>query len=100
MTHRGDLTPLSEGVMNTSRPRKLSLKAMRPVHRIVGTIILSFTLYFGTTGLMIQTIDLRAIASHAAATDPEMMAIRESIDGSGNYAVIEPTDYAAAALPQ
>lgn len=99
MTRRGELTPLSEGVMNTSHRRNLSLKAMRPVHRIVGTIILLFTLYFGTTGLMIQTIDLRAIASHAAATDPEMMAIRESIDGSGNYAVIEATDYAAAALP-
>jgi uncharacterized iron-regulated membrane protein len=73
---------------------------MRPIHRIVGTIILAFTLYFGVTGLIIQLIDLRAIASDAAATDPEMLAIRESIYGTSNFAVIEPTDYAAAALPE
>jgi len=60
---------------------------------------MAFTLYIGVTGLIIQSIDLRAIASHAAATDPEMMAIQESIDGSGNYEVIAPADYAAAALP-
>jgi hypothetical protein len=72
---------------------------VRPIHRIVATIIMAFTLYIGTTGLMIQSVDLRAIASHAAATDPEMMAIRESLDGTGNFAVIQPTDYAAAALP-
>ena len=86
--------------MNTARSRNSSVKGMRPVHRIIGTVILLFTLYLAVTGLIIQTVDLRAIASRAAATDPEMMAIRESIDGSGNYAVIEPTDYAAAALPQ
>jgi uncharacterized iron-regulated membrane protein len=73
---------------------------MRPIHRIVGTIILAFTLYFGVTGSILQMIDLRTIVSHAAATDPEMMAIRESIDGTPNFIVIEPTDYAAAALPQ
>jgi uncharacterized iron-regulated membrane protein len=73
---------------------------MRPIHRIVGTIILVFTLYFGVTGSIVQMIDLRTIASHAAATDPDMMAIRESIDGTPNFAVIQPTDYAAAALPE
>ena len=86
--------------MDAPGPKKRSGKGVRPIHRIAGTILLLFTLYFGVTGLMIQTIDLRAIASRAAATDPEMTAIRESIDGTGNYAVIEPTDYAAAALPQ
>jgi uncharacterized iron-regulated membrane protein len=84
--------------MNTARSTNSSGKSIRPLHRIIGTVILLFTMYFALTGLTIQTIDLRAIASRAAATDPEMMAIRESIDGSGNYAVIEPTDYAAAAL--
>ncbi len=79
---------------------KLGGNAMRPIHRIVGTIILVFTLYFGVTGSTVQLIDLRTIASHAAATDPDMLAIRESIDGTPNYAVIEPTDYAAAALPE
>ncbi len=28
------------------------------------------------------------------------MAIRESLDGTGNFSVIQPTDYAAAALPE
>ena len=79
---------------------RLGGNAMRPIHRIAGTIILVFTLYFGVTGSTVQLIDLRTIASHAAATDPDMMAIRESIDGTPNYAVIEPTDYAAAALPE
>jgi len=79
---------------------KLGGNAMRPIHRIVGTIILVFTFYFGVTGSTVQLIDLRTIASHAAATDPDMLAIRESIDGTPNYAVIEPTDYAAAALPE
>jgi uncharacterized iron-regulated membrane protein len=79
---------------------KLGGNAMRPIHRVAGTIILVFTLYFGVTGSTVQLIDLRTIASHAAATDPDMRAIRESIDGTPNYAVIEPTDYAAAALPE
>jgi uncharacterized iron-regulated membrane protein len=83
-----------------SLPNKLRGKGMRPIHRILGTILLAFTLYFGVTGSILQTIDLRTIASHAAATDPDMMAIRESIDGEPNFIVIEPTDYAAAALPQ
>jgi hypothetical protein len=79
---------------------KVRTTKVRPIHRIVGTVILLFTLYIGVTGLMIQSVDLRAIASHAAATDPEMMAIRESIDGTDNFAVIRPTDYAATALPE
>jgi uncharacterized iron-regulated membrane protein len=87
-------------IIDKPLPKKLSGKGVRPIHRIVGTVILAFTLYFGITGSIIQTIDLRAIASHAAATDPEMMAIRESIYGTSNFAVIEPADYAAAALPQ
>jgi uncharacterized iron-regulated membrane protein len=69
------------------------------LHRIIGTIILGFTLYFGVTGLIIQSLDLRAITAHVPATDPEMLAIRESIDGTSNFAVIQATDYAAASLP-
>lgn len=81
-------------------PNKPGGKGMRPIHRIVGTVIMAFTCYFGVTGSILQMIDLRAIASHAAATDPDMMAIRESIDGEPNFIVIQPTDYAAAALPE
>ena len=85
--------------METSLPKKPAGKGVRPIHRIVGSVIMLFTLYIGVTGTVIQTIDLKAIASHAAATDPEMQAIRESIDGTGNFSVIAPTDYAAPALP-
>jgi uncharacterized iron-regulated membrane protein len=72
---------------------------IRPVHRIVGTIILVFTLYFAVTGTMIQLVDLRAILSHAPATDPEMVQVREGINGPANYVVIQPADYAAPPLP-
>src|SRR6266702_3947583 len=82
------------------RSNLFSGKGTRPIHRIVSTIIIAFTLYFGVTGSIVQMIDLRTIASHAAATDPDMMAIRESLDGTPNYAVIEPTDYTATALPE
>jgi uncharacterized iron-regulated membrane protein len=82
-----------------TRLNKLTGKAIRPSHRITGTIIVVFTLYFSVTGSIVQMIDLRTIATHAPATDPNMMAIRESLDGTPNYAVIEPTDYAATALP-
>jgi len=58
-----------------------------------------FALYFAVTGTLVQVIDLKAILSHAPATDPNMMAIRESIDGTSNFSVIAPTDYAAPALP-
>jgi len=85
--------------MENARPSKPARKGIRPIHRMVGTIIMLFTLYIGITGLLIQSVDLKAILSHAAATDPEMQAIRESIDGTGNFSVIAPTDYAAPALP-
>src|SRR5580692_610642 len=97
---------MEKSLLNKPRGKEKSLfnklggKAMRPIHRVAGTIILVFTLYFGVTGSTVQLIDLRTIASRAAATDPDMMAIRESIDGTPNYAVIQPADYAAAALPE
>ena len=89
--------PVAQKQAVTQKP---AVKSIRPVHRILGSILCLFTLYFGTTGSLVQISDLRAIASHAAATDPEMMAIRESLDGTGNFIVIAPTDYAADALPQ
>ena len=58
-----------------------------------------FVLYFAVTGTMIQVVDLRAILSHAPATDPEMVQVREGINGPTNYVVIQPTDYAATPLP-
>lgn len=97
-------------VMNTSvrttaraedRPRtKTGSRNVRPVHRIIGTIIMVFVLYFAVTGTAIQLVDLRAILSHAPATDPEMVQVREGINGPANYVVIQPADYAAAPLPE
>ena len=57
---------------------------VRPIHRILGTIILLFTLYFAVTGTVIQFVDLRAILRHAPATDPEMVDIREGLNGPRN----------------
>lgn len=72
---------------------------IRPIHRILGTILVLFTLYFATTGTVMQLVDLRAILSHAPATDPDMVQVREGLNGPGNYVVIQPADYAAPALP-
>ena len=44
-------------------------------------------------------MDLRTLTMHVDATDPEMLAIRESLDGPPNFKVIEAADYAAPALP-
>jgi hypothetical protein len=72
----------------------------RSFHPIVATLIVAFTVYFAATGSTIQILDLRTLAMHAAATDPDMMAIRESLDGPSNFAVIKPTDDAAPVLPK
>ncbi|WP_206243710.1 PepSY-associated TM helix domain-containing protein [Novosphingobium terrae] len=68
-------------------------------HRWVGSALGLLLLYLGLTGSVVQGIDLHALLTHAPETDPEMMAIRESMDGPGNYAVIAASDYTAAALP-
>jgi uncharacterized iron-regulated membrane protein len=95
-------TLLAETISNPAIPKSkknLISKDTRALHRVIGTILMLFTLYFGATGSMIQMVDIKAVLSHAAATDPEMLAIRESIDGTPNYSVIQATDYAAPALP-
>ncbi len=75
-------------------------KNVRSYHRIVGTVVGVLALYIAITGLIIQGVDLKAVLSHTSETDPSMIAIRESIDGTSNFSVIQPTDYAAPALPQ
>lgn len=86
--------------MQSTAPRKAGSRNIRPIHRIIGVIILVFTLYIATTGTVIQLVDLRAILSHAPATDPEMVQVREGLNGPSNYVVIQPSDYAAAPLPK
>ena len=68
---------------------------MRTVHRWIAIVILVFAFWFAVTGVAIQGIDLSAILSHAPADDPNMMAIRESIDGPPNQIVIRTSDYSA-----
>jgi uncharacterized iron-regulated membrane protein len=85
--------------MDTVGRKKSGTWNVRPVHRIIGILILIGTLYLAVTGSIMQSVDLRAILSHAPATDKEMVQIREGINGPGNFAVIQPTDYGATPLP-
>ena len=71
---------------------------MRRYHRWIGTLIMVFLLWFALTGVATQAIDLSALLSQAPASNPTMMAIRESIDGPPNQIVIAPPDYDAAAF--
>lgn len=73
---------------------------MRIFHRIAGVLVLVFALYLAVTGSWIQIVDLAAITSHRPADDPNMLAIRESINGQPYYEVIAPADYSAPDLPQ
>jgi uncharacterized iron-regulated membrane protein len=71
---------------------------VRPVHRIIGSIIFLFALYLAVTGSVIQIVDLRALLTHAPGTDKEMIQIHEGLNGPTNYVVIQPTDYVATPL--
>jgi len=72
---------------------------MRSVHRNIAFLVSVFALYLGITGTLIQITDLHTLWTHAPATDPNLQAIRESINGPPNYQVIADTDYSAAELP-
>ena len=72
---------------------------MRTLHRVITLFIVLFTLYLGATGTLIQLIDLRTLFTHAPADDPNMMAIREGLDGPGDFQAITNADYTAPALP-
>ena len=72
---------------------------MRSIHRIVALFVVLFTLYLGVTGTAMQVIDLHTLLSRAPAQDPEMMAIREGMDGPPVFQVIDASDYTAPVLP-
>lgn len=80
-------------------PRLVSKNNVRPLHRAIATLIMGLAGYFAVTGLMVQAVDIGSIVRHAPADSPGMMAIRESIDGTPNFAVIRTSDYSAPALP-
>ena len=86
-------------LMEQPATKKSAKWNVRPVHRIIGSIILLFTLYLSVTGSVMQIVDLRALLTHAPTTDKEMIQIREGLNGPGNYVVIQPTDYEASPLP-
>lgn len=73
--------------------------SMRTVHRLVTFFVVAFTLYLGSTGTLIQLIDLRSLFTHAPAADPNVMAMREAFDGPGDYQVIATADHIAQPLP-
>jgi hypothetical protein len=72
---------------------------MRTVHRVTSLFVVLVTLYLGTTGTLIQLIDLKTLARHAPATDPDMMAIREDKDGPDDFEVLGTAEYMAPTLP-
>ena len=74
------------------------MKHFKAVHRLVGIIAVIVLLYLSLTRVLIQSVDLSTIFSHAPAADPNMMAIREGMDGAGECQVITESDYAAQAL--
>lgn len=76
------------------------MRYLRATHRLVMVVIVAVTLYLSFTGTMIQLIDLRSIFTHAPASDPNVIAMREAFDGPGSYEVRTVKDYTAAALPQ
>jgi hypothetical protein len=72
---------------------------MRTVHRLVAVFTVLFGLYIGSTGILIQLLDLHALFGHAPADDPTMQAIRVGHDGPPNFQVIREPDYSARSLP-
>ncbi|HUO22601.1 MAG TPA: PepSY-associated TM helix domain-containing protein [Caulobacteraceae bacterium] len=75
------------------------MRFAKAIHRFVTVFVVLVTLYLGVTGTLIQLVDLRSIFTHAPATDPNVMAMRESFNGPANYQVITTGDYSAPALP-
>src|SRR5258706_7896280 len=72
---------------------------MRRVHRWIAVFAVVAGIYYGSTGLLLQTMDLRALYSRAPATSPTMQSIRVGINGTPNFQVIREPDYAADPLP-
>ncbi len=72
---------------------------MRRLHRSIALIAVFFGLYVGSTGMLIQFVDLRSILGHAPANDPDVQAIRDGRDGPPNFQVLRDSDFEAMSLP-
>jgi hypothetical protein len=72
---------------------------MRTVHRVVSAIAFLFMLYVGTTGTLIQTLDLTAMLSGRSESDPTMQSMNEGKFGNGFYSAVTLGAWGGAALP-
>jgi uncharacterized iron-regulated membrane protein len=68
-------------------------------HRLCAFLIFPLLAYVVVTGSGIQAADMVALVSHAPETDPDMLMMRQHINGTDNYSVVSAPDYAAPALP-
>lgn len=68
-------------------------------HRLCALAGALLIAYIVVTGAGIQLSDMRALVTHAPETDPDMLMMRQHIDGPPNYAVVSPSDYTAPSLP-
>lgn len=68
-------------------------------HRFVAFFGIALLFYVMVTGVGIQLSDMRALVTHAPATDPDMLMMRQHITGTPGFAVVAPVDYTTAALP-
>ena len=68
-------------------------------HRLCAFFIFPLLAYVIVTGAGIQTADMIALVSHAPETDPDMLMMRQHINGTDNYSVVSAPDYTAPSLP-
>ena len=68
-------------------------------HRLLAVIGALVITYIAITGAGIELADMRALVTHAPETDPDMLMMRQHIDGPPNYGVVSAPDYTSAALP-
>ena len=69
------------------------------IHRLVAFTFSILLLYIVFTGAGIQIADMQALVRHVPETDPNMLMMRQHIDGPPNYSVVSAPDYSAASLP-
>ncbi|WP_164852811.1 PepSY-associated TM helix domain-containing protein [Novosphingobium umbonatum] len=74
------------------------MQKLRYYHRLVMLLIVVFMINYAVTGLWMQGMDIRSYFTHAPASDPAMISLRESFNGPPNFEVIAPSDYSAAPL--
>lgn len=68
-------------------------------HRLCAILLFPLLAYVVFTGAGIQTADMVALVSHAPETDPDMLMMRQHINGTDNYSVVSAPDYTAPVLP-